>query len=491
MRVLLTGATGYIGGRLGPRLLEAGHEVTVLVRDAKRFAGSARGWADRVRVVEGDLLQPDTLPPAVRDVDVAYYLVHGMGGGRGFAKRDREAANHFIDAARESAELRHVIYLGGLTPEDPQAMTGHLASRVEVGQLLRDGLPTTEFRAGPIIGSGSASFEMVRYLTERLPIMLTPKWVHNRVQPIGVRSVLEYLMAAMDQEPAGVVEIGADVLTFAQMMQRYAKVRGLRRRWIVSLPLLAPTLAGRWVGLVTPIPNNLAVPLIEGVVSPLVADTARAEARFPQVQPMLYEEAVGRALEQTLTNQVQTRWSGITATSDTAELGDEQGVLREVRKVHSAAGPDAVHRAYTSLGGERGYLVWGWAWRLRGFFDQLIGGPGLRRGRRHPHDLHAGEAVDFWRVEEVNAPEAGGDRTGLLRLHAEMKVPGLAWLQFEVEPDPKRGGSCLTQTALFLPKGVLGPLYWYGLYPVHQLIFSQMARAVAKDAERLAHAEGG
>jgi len=477
MKVLVTGATGYIGGRLIPRLVEAGHHVRAMTRSQDRLKD--RPWLKDVEIVEGDLLSPDTLAQCVRDVEAVYYLVHSMAGGKRFIEDDRLAAENFIAAIQAfNPSIRHVIYLGGLQHQADRERSEHLHSRAEVGRLLRESLPATEFRAGPIIGSGSASFEMVRYLTERLPMMVTPKWVSNEVQPIGIADVLRYLILGLEREPMGVVDIGADRLTFAQMMQVYAKVRGLMRRVIMPTPVLAPGLASRWVGLVTPISNRLARPLVLGVVEPIVADVRRARELFPEIEPMSYGAAVERAIQRIEQNVVETRWSGsVRLDGSGVELGDEQGLLREVRYRELSVSQASIFEAFTSLGGEKGWLVWRWAWAIRGLFDQIIGGPGLRRGRRHPQELLEGEAVDFWRVEKVQRPR-------LLRLRAEMKVPGRAWLQFEATPN-EQGNVMLTQSAMFEPKGLLGFLYWWSLYPLHLRIFADMAKAVGREAERI------
>lgn len=468
MKVLVTGATGYIGGRLIPRLLALGHQVRVLVRDPERIAN--REWTDQVEVRVGDLqnLAPDS--ELCRDVEVAYYLVHSMVGGSDFRKVDRECALNFASAA---GQVGHVIYLGGLLPEG-EDVSEHLGSRAEVGDILRRFLPVTEFRAGPIIGSGSASFEMVRYLTERLPVMVTPRWVDNQVQPINIAAVLEYLTEAATGPPLGVVEIGGQPLTFRQMMEQYAEVRNLKRT-IIPLPVLAPRLAALWVGLVTPIPNSLAVPLVEGVVHPVVGDPGRARELFPEVVPMDYRTACDKALERTAEEAVETRWSNSLQGRKTFQLRDRRGTIREVRQVQVKATPEEVFEAFTGIGGERGWLVWNWAWRIRGLVDQFLGGPGLRRGRRHPAQLLPGEALDFWRVEKVK-------QDSQLVLRAEMKVPGKAWLVWETQPH--RDGARLVQTALFQPKGLAGVLYWYLLYPVHGWIFSDLARAIAELAEK-------
>ncbi|HSF39138.1 MAG TPA: DUF2867 domain-containing protein [Thermoanaerobaculia bacterium] len=467
MNVLVTGATGYIGGRLVPRLLERGHRVRVLVRDPARIDG--RSWAGRVEIAVGDLLDPASLGPALAGIEAAYYLVHSMVAGSDFEERDRQAAGNFVAAG---SGLAHVVYLGGLQPAGDR-ISGHLQSRAEVGEILRGGLPATELRAGPIIGSGSASFEMVRYLTERLPAMIAPRWVMNEVQPISVRDILSYLLLALERAPAGVVEVGSDRLTFREMMQVYASVRGLRRL-IVPIPVLTPHLAGLWVGLVTPIPNHLAVPLIEGVIRPVVADTSRARELFSEIEPVSYRRAVELALEKIRDGRVETRWSGALGGGLTYQLTDREGLIREVRTLHVPLPPERVFRVFSGLGGDRGWLVWGWAWRLRGLLDRLVGGPGLRRGRRDPREIFPGEALDFWRVEEVQPPH-------LLRLRAEMKVPGRAWLEWEAQPEGE--GTRLVQTALFAPVGLAGTLYWYLLYPLHKRIFSDLIRAVGREAE--------
>lgn len=476
LSVLVTGATGYVGGRLLERLLDRGERVRVLVRDAER--ARARQWADQVEIVEADLLDRTSLEEALEGVDVAYYLVHSMCSGDDFERADRCAAENFVAAGRH---LRQVIYLGGIMPMPlpGRRMSQHLSSRGEVGEILREGLPTTELRAGPVIGSGSASFEMVRYLTERLPVMVAPKWILNEVQPIAVRDALSYLVATLGRDDAlGVIDIGTNPLTFREMMARYGQIRGLPRV-ILPLPVLAPKLAALWVGLVTPIPNCLAVPLVEGVVQSVLGDMRRARMLFPEIEPMAYEEAVRLAVRRTEDGEMATRWSVAGGAADPkVRLVDEEGVVREVRTRLVQADSEHVFRAFSSLGGERGWRVWGWAWSVRGLLDQLVGGPGLRRGRRDPEVLYPGEALDFWRVEEYRPPF-------LLRLRAEMKVPGRAWLQFEAVSEG--GATRLVQTAFFVPTGFLGWLYWYATYPLHAWIFSDLVDALARDAESLVH----
>jgi len=473
LRVLVTGATGYIGGRLVPKLLEAGHDVHVLVRDARRFKcpGTDEG---RLTVIEGDLVRNETLAGKLSGFDAAYYLVHSMLQRGDFREQDKQAASNFGEAA---ADCKHVIYLGGLLPGD--AASKHLRSRAETGEVLERHFPgkVTEFRAGPIIGSGSASFEMVRYLTERLPVMITPRWVNTEVSPIAARDVLAYLVAALDKPPAGTVEIGGDKLQFRDMMQGYARVRGLPPRVLLTTPFLAPKLAARWVGFVTPISNRLAVPLVEGMTQPLLADTAKARELYPEIEPMNYEQGLQKTMNTVMEAKVTTRWSDALGAHRHFELTDERGLIREVRRIKVDAGERRVFDAFTSIGGDKGWLVWNFLWTIRGWIDSLIGGPGLRRGRRHPQELAVGEAVDFWRVERIEKPT-------LLRLRAEMLLPGKAWLQWETEPIDDGAATLLTQTALFEPKGLTGFLYWYSLYPIHLFIFSDLVRAIGRDATR-------
>jgi uncharacterized protein YbjT (DUF2867 family) len=478
MNVLVTGATGYIGGRLVPLLLSEGHSVRVLVRDPRRL--QARPWAAEVDVVQGDVHDSASLEKAVDGMDAAYYLVHSMCTGSDFAARDRIAAQTFVKAGKR---LGQVIYLGGILPAAGEGEDSeHLSSRAEVGAILREGLPATEIRAGPIIGSGSASFEMVRYLTERLPAMVAPKWIINLVQPIAVDEVLAYLVGVLGREDAlGIIDVGTEPLSFRDMMLGYANVRDLPRV-IIPLPVLAPRLAALWVGLVTPIPNCLAVPLVEGMVRPVVGDMSRSRELFPEIRPRPYLEAVEAAVESTRQQEVLTRWSDALGKDETFRLEDSKGLVREVRTRLMDASQDDVFRSFTSLGGERGWLVWEWAWELRGFVDQLFGGPGLRRGRRHPTEVSVGEVVDFWRVEEVEIPT-------IFRLRAEMKLPGQAWLQWEAKEE--EGKTRLIQAALFRPKGFFGWLYWYGAYPAHAFIFDALIDAIAAGAKAGGNDDGG
>ena len=468
MNILVTGATGYIGGRLIPALLNNGYTVRALARDPARIQG--RSWSDRIEIAIGDLMDPASLSDALKDIDVAFYLVHSMYAGSDFAQKDRKAVLNFIEAAKD---VKHVIYLGGHLPRPDVVPSNHLKSRAEVGTLLRENLPTTEFRAGVIIGSGSASFEIVRYLTERLPVMITPKWVRNYAQPISIRDILKYLLRAVEMPPMDIVEVGSEKLTFLEMMRGYAEVRGMKRV-IIPVPVLTPRLAALWIGFVTPVPNSLAVPVVEGLIHDVIGDTRKAAQLFPDIEPIPYKKAVEDAISRVAENNVETRWTNSMGGEAAYQLTTREGLIEEVRTFNIDSPPEKAFRFVCALGGDKGWLVYHWAWLIRGEIDHLIGGPGLRRGRRDPENLVVGDAVDFWRVESV-VPNR------LLRLRAEMKVPGRAWLQFETLPDGS--GTKLVQKAIFEPRGIGGLVYWYGLYPFHKAIFSKMIKEIASGIE--------
>ena len=475
--ILVAGATGYVGGRLVPRLLATGSRVRCLVRDAARLQG--RAWLGQVEVVQGDMLEPASLAAAMQGVQVVYYLVHSLGGGADFSERDRIAAGNCARAAA-AAGVQRIIYLGGLGVDD-ERLSAHLRSRQETGAALRAaGVPVTEFRAAVIVGSGSLSFEMIRYLTERLPVMICPRWVFTRVQPIAIRNVLDYLVAALScPASAGrIIEIGGqDVVTYAEMMQGYARARGLRRH-LLAVPVLTPRLSSYWVHLVTPIPANIAQPLIKGLGNEVIVHNDAARGLFPSIEPMDYQTAVRLALQKVEANGVETAWTDALTSSQGDKtpvmLSSREGMVIEQRQRTVAADAGAVYQSFSELGGARGWLYMDWAWQLRGMVDRLFGGVGMRRGRRDPVSLRVGDSLDFWRVEAV---ESGR----MIRLRAEMRVPGRAWLEFKSLPQPD-GQTLLTQTAFFEPKGLFGLLYWYALYPVHALIFSGLIRRIGEQA---------
>jgi uncharacterized protein YbjT (DUF2867 family) len=480
LNILVTGATGYVGGRLTPRLLAAGYRVRVLVRGgADRLNG--RSWRDQVEIVNGDVLHPDSLGRALQGIDAAYYLIHSMSGHTTFRARDIEAAHNFAQAAA-AADVQQIIYLGGLGATESQ-LSEHLRSRQETGKALRSsGLPVTEFRAGMVVGSGSLSFEMLRNLTERLPIMLCPRWVFTRTQPIAIRDVLAYLIAAL-HTPASwgrIIEIGgADVLNYADMMLGYARVRGLRRL-LLPVPVLSPGLSSHWVHWMTPVSSAIARPLVEGLRNELIVRDPAARTLFPQIEPLDYTTAVTLALSRIENGEVETIWSDALASSQgdlpPLYLTQEQGMLIERRQKTVQATPAQVYRVFSGIGGKRGWPSFNWLWGMRGLLDRLVGGVGMRRGRRHPTELREGDALDFWRVEAVEPDH-------LLRLRAEMKLPGQGWLQFEVKPGTTAHSAELVQTAFFASKGLFGLLYWYGLYPLHGVIFSKMINNIAMEAE--------
>ena len=477
-KVLVTGATGYIGGRLVPRLLEAGNAVRILARDPARLQG--RSWITQVEVVQGDVFEPDTLLPAMEGIEVAYYLIHSLATSSDFQERDLVAARNFSSSAHK-AGVQRIIYLGGLG--DPEAeLSKHLRSRQQTGNALREsGIPVTEFRAAVIVGTGSLSFEMVRYLTERVPIMICPRWVFTRIQPIGIGDVLSYLLTVLEtpESQGKIIEIGgADVLTYGEMMLGYARARGLRRI-LLAVPVLTPRLSSYWVHWVTPIPASIARPLIEGLRNEVIVRDETAQRIFPHIRPISYSESVSKALESLEAGEVETIWSDSLVSSQgdrpAVYLGQVQGMIIERRQRFVRTSAADVFRVFSGLGGERGWYTFNFAWKLRGALDRLIGGVGMRRGRRDPNELRMGEALDFWRVEAI---EPGR----LVRLRAEMKVPGKAWLQFEALP-VQDTESVLVQTAIFDPKGLSGMIYWYLLYPIHAIIFAGMVAKIAEEAE--------
>ncbi len=484
MHLLVTGATGYVGGRLAPRLAARGHRVRCLARDPDRLRGVE--WEDDAEVVRGDVLEPDTLPPALDGIGAAYYLIHSMGGGKDFAERDRRAARNFARAAK-AAGVERVIYLGGIEPEGEPSK--HLKSRLETGRMLREeGPPLTEFRAAVVVGAGSASFELVRHLTERVPVLLTPPWVRTRTQPVAIADVLCYLMDALDlPETVGrVVEIGGpEVMSYGDMFREYARVRGLTRP-VVPVPFVGTRLSALGASLLTPVSSGVVKPLIAGLGNEVVVTDPSGMALF-DVEPTAYEAAIRLALRHFREDRVETAWHSALSSSTVGHVEDLQaeaeGLIMDRRERVVRASPESVLAVAKSIGGETGWLYANPLWHLRGLLDQLVGGPGLRRGRRHRAEVREGEALDFWRVETV---ESGPEGT-LLRLRAEMRMPGRAWLEFRAESEAAgtdgEPRSRITQTAYYEPKGLPGLAYWYALVPVHPAIFKGMLAELGRRAE--------
>jgi uncharacterized protein YbjT (DUF2867 family) len=482
LRCLVTGATGYIGGRLVPELLDAGFDVRCMTRSPKRLRDYP--WVSQVEGVEADATDPDAVRWALDGVDVAYYLIHALSTGRSFEEVDRQAALTFATAAA-GANVRRVIYLGGLSPRDGR-LSPHLRSRGEVAQILLDSpVPVAVLRAAVVLGSGSASFEMLRYLTERLPVMVTPRWVRSRIQPIAIRDVLRYLVgcASLPADVNRSFDIGGpDILTYADMMRTYAVIAGLPRRLIVPVPLLTPRLSSLWVGLVTPVPGSLARPLVESLRNEVVCREHDIAAYVPDPPDGLigFERAVELALQRVREAKVSTRWSSATvpgAPSDPLPTDPDWAggsLYMDERKATVHASPQAVWRVIEGIGGQHGWYSFPLAWSARGIIDRIVGGVGLHRGRRDPDRLYVGESLDFWRVEEI---EPGR----LLRLRAEMRLPGLAWLEMGVRREGDR--TIYTQRALFHPRGLLGQVYWWTIWPFHGAIFGGMTRNIARAAE--------
>lgn len=475
-RILLTGATGYVGGRLLPLLVADGWRVRCLARQPERLSPSV---PEGVEVVPGDLLDAPSLTAAMQGVEAAYYLVHSMGATGDFEAQDRLAADNFA-AAAQAAGVRRIIYLGGLG-EDAPDLSAHLRSRHEVGERLQaHGVPVVEFRASVIIGSGSLSYEMIRALVERLPVMVTPRWVRVAAQPIAIGDVLAYLRAALTVETGGgslTVEIGGpDRVSYGELMQEYGRQRGLRR-WMIPVPLLTPHLSSLWLGLVTPLYARVGRKLVESLRHPTVVQNDSALRLFP-LRPAGVREAIAGALRHEDSGFAQTRWSDALSAAGNAppQWGGQRfgNRLVDSRATRVAASPAEVFAAVERIGGARGWYFATWLWVLRGWLDLLLGGVGMRRGRRDPEHLRAGDALDCWRVESVQP----GER---LRLAAEMKLPGRAWLEFEVQPEGN--GARLRQTATFDPLGLSGLAYWYGVWPLHQLVFAGMLRGLARAAE--------
>ena len=472
--ILLTGATGYVGGHVLPRLVERGETVRCLVRDPDRLDAPP---SPSVEVVRGNVLDAASLAPAMRGVGTAYYLVHSMGSRGDFVEKDRAAAETFARAARD-AGVRRIVYLGGLgDPGDD--LSPHLRSRQEVGEVLRAaGVEVIEFRASIVVGSGSLSFELARTLVERLPVMICPRWVRTPAQPIAVDDVLAYLVGALDLPPGDsrVFEIGGrDRVTYADIMREYGRQRGLRR-WMIPVPVLTPYLSSLWLGLVTPVYAHIGRRLVEGARNRTVVRDPAARDAFP-IRPVGLREAVRRALEEEDASFRDRPLADRLAMGDAGDVHVSRRVGHRIldgRQVHVGVPPEAAFAPIRRIGGTTGWYYGNGLWQARGRLDQLVGGVGVRRGRRDPETLTVGDALDFWRVEAYEPNRR-------LRLAAEMRLPGRAWLEFEVRPAAE--GALIRQTALFDPRGLAGRLYWYALLPVHHRIFAGMLRGIARAAE--------
>ncbi len=470
MKILVSGATGYVGSKLIPLLLDAGHEVTAMTRRDPREPVAA---LKNVRLVSADALRAGTLAKAVQGIDVVYYLIHSMADAGGdFHERDMTAARNFATAARD-AGVNRIIYLGGIVSNTSE-VSKHLKSRQETGETLRKfGPPLTEFRAGIIVGNGSVSFELIRCLTDRLPVMICPRWVTTRTQPIAIEDVLSYLMAALqnEQSKGKTIEIGgASIETYRSMMLKYARARGLRR-WLIRVPVLTPRLSSYWLRLITPVPSSIARPLIEGLRTEVICKSNLASELFPAIRPVGYEAAIEKTLNRSVPDKAI---QDALPKTPGHYFVRKDGILCDVRQVETSASPHSLFSVLAQLGGSNGYLYADRLWRIRGMFDRWIGGTGMKRVPNRTA-LKANDSFDFWFVEEIEK-----DRRLVLR--AAMKVPGRAWLEFALEPQPS-GKILVRCSAWFEPRGLLGDLYWWGLYPVHILIFKGLVNALCKKAE--------
>ena len=483
--ILVAGATGYVGGRLIPALLEAGHRVRAMGRTLDKLG--CRPWAhhERVELVQGDVLDLNSLEQAASGCRAAYYLVHSMIAQKEkFAEADRRAARNMVSAA-SVAGLDRIIYLGGLAEAKAGELSNHLKSRIEVAEILQSGsVPTTDLRTPMILGSGSASFEILRYLVERLPVMTTPKWVLSLNQPIAIRDVISYLIGCLEKEETTgqTFDIGGpDILTYRELLDIYAEEAHLPKRWIIPVPVLTPTLSALWIHLITPVPTSIALPLTEGLTSDAVCTENRIQSIIPQ-KLLSCRDAIRLALDKIKQQQVDTCWmdAGDLLEPEWAHCGDADWAGGAIMDCGYRAGlratAEEVWQAVSKIGGKTGWYFGDYLWRLRGILDRLVGGVGLRRGRRHPTDLGVGDALDFWRVLEVEAPQR------LLRV-AEMNTPGEALLEFQITPVGENQVE-LQMHSRFLPRGLSGLVYWYVLYPFHQWIFFGMLKAIAKSINR-------
>jgi uncharacterized protein YbjT (DUF2867 family) len=486
-KILVTGASGYVGGRLVGQLLTEGFQVRVMVRNQNKMLGYP--WVKEVEIAVADATNYDQTLDALKGIHTAFYLLHSIGVGSNFEELEEQMARNFAKAA-EAAGVSQIVYLGGIAND--KKISQHLESRVQAGRALATGsVPVMELRAGIIIGSGSASFEMLRHLTHRLPIMTTPKWVSNRTQPIAIRDVLWYLShaAALEKPIDQVFDIGGPaVITYADMMQMFAKISGLRKRWIIKVPVLSPALSSLWIGLVTPVPTTLARPLVGSLISEVVADPAKSIAGvIPNPPDGLLDipHAIEYALSKVDNNQVESRWSDASlptapwqkAQSDPSWAGETS--YNDTREMVTDTSTESLWESVEQIGGSNGWYGSGYLWFLRGLLDRTFGGVGLRRGRRDPKKLRVGDSLDFWRVEEC-------EENSHLKLYAEMILPGKAWLDFHIEEvfvDGKKLRK-ISQIASFQPRGLGGQLYWFGVAPFHVFVFPSMLKNLIREAAK-------
>jgi uncharacterized protein YbjT (DUF2867 family) len=473
--ILLTGGTGYVGGRLIALLEQRGYQLRCLGRCPDHLASRVQPSTE---VVQGDVLVPESLRAALDGVETAFYLVHSMGTGQDFEQEDRQAARNFAQAARD-ANVRRIIYLGGLGDSD-QELSPHLRSRQEVGDILREsGSQVIEFRASIIIGSGSLSFELIRKLIEKLTIMIWPRWVSTPAQPNAIEDVLAYLTAAVEKPGTEncVFEIGGpDQVSYGGVMLEYARQRGLKR-WTIRVPFLSPRLSSLWLGLVTPVYARIGRKLVESLRNPTIVRNDEAANAFPEIRPRNLRDSIARALANEDREIAETRWSdAISSAGRPRRWGGVRFGSRLVdsRTADAHVSAEKAFRPIRRIGGQTGWYFANWLWKLRGFLDLLVGGAGMRRGRRDPESIAVGETLDFWRVEAYEPNRS-------LRLSAEMKLPGRAWLEFEVTESADL--TTIRQTAIFDPVGLLGLMYWYGIYPLHRLVFAGMLRGIVRSAE--------
>jgi uncharacterized protein YbjT (DUF2867 family) len=466
--ILVTGASGYIASRLIPRLLEQNYRVRVLARRRDNLVG--RAWHSRVEIFEGDITKPHQIAAALENVHTAYYLIHNMQIGRGYTRIEMEGARNFTFAAK-SAGVGHIIYLGGLANPNDKHLTPHLRSRMETGEVLRQsGVPITEFRAGVIAGSGSISFEMIRFMAEALPVIVGPSWLRNRAQPIATENVIDYLMAALENfnEQNRIFEIGGDqIATYGDLMLRYARVRGLKRN-LIMLPGIPLWFMAMGVGMLTPVPRQIAYALIGGLAGDSIVQHDEVRRIFPNVKLINFEAATKTVLKNLNPSSIERVWESLGRNAANIK---HEGFFVDYRCVEINASPKSVYQVLTALGGERGWLYANWLWKLRGWTDKLFGGPGLR-GRSDT--LKENSVIDYYRIEAIESNH-------LLRLYSELRAPGDGWMEWRIET--LENGSLLTQTAFFAPRGLPGFLYWHLLDLLHRLVFRGLIKAIKYRSE--------